>query len=182
MFEQNKFWIAAFTKVSWLSNGFPKEDREDMGRRNSEMVWKPTVRGTVKIPHCGILLRQAHRKKIIVYDNSIFVKDLIFLRWVGCFFFMLWGFHLGRGGGNGTFLLPLLYNSLKSLKHSLHSLSGRNPVETCHDSGYARLFNNRCILCSLPNRSCCGRVARRYLLPILFLYWRKCIELRWRVF
>lgn len=61
-----------------------------MGRRNSEMLGKPTVRGTVKIPHRGILLRQAHRKKIIVYDNSIFVKDFIFFE-VGWFFFYVVG-------------------------------------------------------------------------------------------
>lgn len=84
MFEQMKFQIPVFTKVLWLSDAFPKEDRKDTGRGSFEMVWKPIVRGTVKIPHHCILLRWPHGKKIIIYDNNILVKDLIFwVVWVG---------------------------------------------------------------------------------------------------
>lgn len=64
--------------------------------------------------------------------------------------FLLWAFHLGRGDGNNRFLLCLLYNTLKSLKHSLHSLWQQiNTVVICQDSWYAHLFNKHCLLCSL---------------------------------
>lgn len=45
-----------------------------------EVVENPIVRGSVKkYLHC-ILLREVYSKKISIYDNNIFAKDLIFLR------------------------------------------------------------------------------------------------------
>lgn len=61
----------------------------------------------------------------------------------------MWAFYLGRGDSNKRFLLCPLYNTLKSFKHSLHSLWQQKQSVTCQDSWYTHLFNNHCLLCCL---------------------------------